>query len=62
MLLGLPAGVSALFVTLYVGFNFGLTDSFRSGHNSTDNCLSALMLSMRQKELTGDPLKSETSD
>ncbi len=52
-LLSIPPELSSLFIALYVGFNFGLTDAFRSGHNSTDNCLSALMLSVREKSLAG---------
>ena len=45
MLLGVPPETHAMFITLYIGFNFGLPDSFRTGQNSTDNCLSALVLS-----------------
>lgn len=34
----------APFIAIYIGFNFGLPDAFRTGQNSTDNCVSALRL------------------
>ncbi|MBI4534264.1 MAG: cation:dicarboxylase symporter family transporter [Candidatus Melainabacteria bacterium] len=50
-LIGISPELTPLFIALYIGFNFGLADAFRSGHNSTDNCLSALMLSTREVSL-----------
>ncbi len=44
IILGLPAEVAGVFVALYVGFQIGLPDSFRTGANSTDNCVNALIL------------------
>ncbi|WP_437616974.1 cation:dicarboxylase symporter family transporter [Sorangium sp. So ce834] len=42
--LHIPARLLPSFIALYIGFNFGLPDSFRSGQNSTDSCVSALQL------------------
>jgi hypothetical protein len=42
--LHVPAPLLAPFVAIYIGFNFGLPDAFRTGQNSTDNCVSALRL------------------
>ena len=44
IILGLPAEATGVFVALYVGFQIGLPDSFRTGANSTDNCVNALIL------------------
>ncbi len=43
-LLNLPADVAPAFLALYCGLQLGLPDSFRSGNNSTDNLLCALLL------------------
>jgi Na+/H+-dicarboxylate symporter len=42
--LSVPAELVAPFTAIYIGFNFGLPESFRTGQNSTDNCLIALQL------------------
>lgn len=44
IVLGLPAEVTGIFLALYIGFQIGLPDSFRTGANSTDNCVNALIL------------------
>ncbi len=44
IILGLPAEVTGVFLALYIGFQIGLPDSFRTGANSTDNCVNALIL------------------
>ena len=44
IILGLPVEVTGVFLALYIGFQIGLPDSFRTGANSTDNCLNALIL------------------
>jgi Na+/H+-dicarboxylate symporter len=44
IILGLPAEVVPIFLALYVGFQIGLPDSFRTGANSTDNCVSGVIL------------------
>jgi len=49
-LLGVPPGVAPTFVLLYVGLQIGLPDSFRTGANSTDNCISSLLLDRTYKE------------
>ena len=43
-LLGVPPSVAPTFLLLYVGLQIGLPDSFRTGANSTDNCVSCLLL------------------
>lgn len=43
-LLGLPPSMTPIFILLYVSLQVGLPDSFRTGANSTDNCLSCLLL------------------
>lgn len=44
IILGLPSEVVPIFLALYVGFQIGLPDSFRTGANSTDNCVSGVIL------------------
>jgi len=44
MLLNLPQAILPAFLALYCGLQLGLPDSFRSGNNSTDNVLCALLL------------------
>ncbi|MEN8129276.1 MAG: cation:dicarboxylase symporter family transporter [Pseudomonadota bacterium] len=44
IILGLPQDVVPVFLALYVGFQIGLPDSFRTGANSTDNCVSGVIL------------------
>ena len=56
--LNIPGPLLAPFMAIYVGFNFGLPDAFRTGQNSTDNCVSALRLIGaldRRRALAGDP-------
>jgi len=49
-MLSLTPELGSIFLTLYVGLQIGLPDSFRTGANSTDNCLSALLLTKIYKE------------
>lgn len=49
-LLGVPPNVAPTFVLLYVGLQIGLPDSFRTGANSTDDCVSSLLLDRTYKE------------
>ena len=44
IILGLPEEITPVFLALYIGFQIGLPDSFRTGANSTDNCVNALIL------------------
>jgi Na+/H+-dicarboxylate symporter len=44
IILGLPPEVVPVFLALYVGFQIGLPDSFRTGANSTDNCVNGVIL------------------
>lgn len=43
--LGLAPEVAPIFLALYIGLQIGLPDSFRTAANSTDECLSAIILS-----------------
>ncbi|HBF13979.1 MAG TPA: hypothetical protein DDW49_11435 [Deltaproteobacteria bacterium] len=43
-LLGLSPELAQVFITIYVGMQIGLPDSFRSATNSTDNCISAHLM------------------
>ncbi len=42
--LGVDATTAPIFLALYVGLQIGLPDSFRTGANSTDNCIISLMI------------------
>jgi len=44
MLLNIPGDLGVAFLTLYLGLQIGLPDSFRTGNNSTDDCLCSLHL------------------
>lgn len=44
IILGLPEEIIPVFLALYVGFQIGLPDSFRTGANSTDNCVNGVIL------------------
>lgn len=49
-LLGLEPEMAGIFIALYVGLQLGLQDSFRTGSNSTDDCLSAVLLNQVYEE------------
>lgn len=49
-MLSLSPEIAPVFLALYVGLQIGLPDSFRTGANSTDNCLSALLLEKIYRE------------
>lgn len=53
--LGVPTELEPLFLTLYIGLQIGLPDSFRTGANSTDDCLSAIILNSHYGEKGSDP-------
>lgn len=44
LLLNLPTDVTPVFLALYIGLQIGLPDSFRTGNNSTDNTVCAILL------------------
>lgn len=44
VILGVPPEVIPIFLALYVGLQIGLPDSFRTGANSTDDCVNGIML------------------
>lgn len=44
ILLNLPEAIIPIFLALYIGLQMGLPDSFRTGGNSTDNLVCALLL------------------
>lgn len=48
-LLAIKSAVIPIFLALYLGLQIGLPDSFRTGANSTDNCLCSLLLERKYK-------------
>lgn len=48
-LLALPESAIPVFLAIYLGFQLGLPDSFRTGGNSTDNCLCAILFNKDYK-------------
>lgn len=49
-LLAIPESTIPAFLAIYLGFQLGLPDSFRTGCNSTDNCVYAILLDKTYKE------------
>ncbi|MDV2504277.1 MAG: cation:dicarboxylase symporter family transporter [bacterium] len=49
-LLGFPEATSVAFLALYLGLQLGLPDSFRTGNNSTDDCVMAILLNRYYEE------------
>lgn len=49
-LLGFPEATSVAFLALYLGLQLGLPDSFRTGNNSTDDCVMAVLLNSYYEE------------
>lgn len=49
-LLGFPEATSVAFLALYLGLQLGLPDSFRTGNNSTDDCVMAVLLNRYYEE------------
>lgn len=49
-IIGVPAGLSAAFLALYIGMQIGLPDSFRTGSNSSNNCLYAILIDEKAKK------------
>jgi hypothetical protein len=47
--LGLAPEVTPIFLALYIGLQIGLPDSFRTAANSTDECLSAIILNDKNR-------------
>lgn len=50
MLLRIPDPLSQGFLALYLALQVGLPDSFRTGNNSTDDCLSSILMNKRYRE------------
>ncbi|MFH1519499.1 MAG: cation:dicarboxylase symporter family transporter [Candidatus Omnitrophota bacterium] len=44
MLLDIPQSLQQSFLTLYLGLQIGLPDSFRTGNNSTDDCVCGILM------------------
>ncbi len=52
--------VLSAFLALYIGLQVGLPDSFRTGNNSTDDCVSAIVLnSVYEKNYAGNEEEEE---
>jgi hypothetical protein len=60
LVLGIPAAMVPIFLALYVGLQMGLPDSFRTGCNSTDNCVFAVLINedVRKREEKWKRLKA----
>ncbi len=50
MILGIPPEVVPIFLALYLGLQIGLPDSFRTGANTTNNYLYAILLNRTYEE------------
>ncbi len=48
--MGVSPELTSVFLALYIGLQIGLPDSFRTAANSTDECLSAIILNDRYTE------------
>lgn len=48
-LLDFPAEIQPVFLALYLGLQIGLPDSFRTGNNSTDDCVMSIYLNEQYK-------------
>ena len=61
LILGLPEEVMGVFLALYIGLQIGLPDSFRTGANSTDNCVNGLILQdiYEKRYLVREPKEAE---
>ncbi len=44
LLMNVPEAALAIFLALYIGLQIGLPDSFRTGANSTDDYLNAVLM------------------
>lgn len=54
-LLGLPDAITPTFLAVYIGLQIGLPDSFRTGNNSTDDFVFAILLNdIYEKRFAGD--------
>lgn len=61
ILLNLPEEVIPVFLALYIGLQIGLPDSFRTGNNSTDNCVCAVLLNKVYNEKFADQERERVS-
>ncbi|MBF0505688.1 MAG: cation:dicarboxylase symporter family transporter [Nitrospirae bacterium] len=58
--LNIPPNMAPAFTALYIGLQFGLPDSFRTGNNTTDICVASLYLNKDfDKKFTRGPRKSD---
>lgn len=62
ILLSLSPEMTGIFIALYVGLQLGLPDSFRTGNNSTDDCLCSILLNKPYEEKFATPLYNEVGD
>lgn len=61
ILLNIPQELMPVFLALYISLQLGLPDSFRSGTNSTDNCVLAILLNdiYLKYEIKADVVRSK---
>lgn len=57
IMLGVAPATAPIFLALYVGLQIGLPDSFRTGANSTDNCVNGVLL----QDLYDKKFRTETT-
>jgi len=56
----IPPAIAPAFIALYLGLQLGLPDSFRTGNNSTDDCVFSILLNeIYIKKFAGDKLEKE---
>lgn len=54
ILLNIQEPLASAFIALYIGIQLGLPDSFRTGSNSTDNCIFSILLNEIYNKKFGD--------
>ena len=61
-MLNLPEAIAPTFLAVYIGLQIGLPDSFRTGNNSTDNFVFAILLNdiyEKKFKVEGEDLDAE---
>lgn len=61
IILGVPPSIAPIFLALYVGLQVGLPDSFRTGANSTDNCVSSVVIQQTYDQRFKKPIEIKDS-
>ena len=62
-MLNLPEAVTPVFLAVYIGLQIGLPDSFRTGNNSTDNFVFAILLNdIYEKKFANEVINTEEEE